>query len=358
MKDIGSIFPLYEESYKELGKNPNTEDRYRYAVFYSLCSEALYDIAAHHVNGNNKVLIPSYTCHVVSDSFEQVGWTSYFYGITKTMRMDIPNLIDQYEKEHPDILVAHPYYGMDFNKEEEEALRYIKSKGCIIIIDCTQNIFSEQRFPFVDYYVGSLRKWLPIPDAGLLEQVASADILSDISKLSENNQFVIDQKDAMYLRGKYFQTGDELIKSISIRLNKIAEGIEEIRPHRISSFSKKILMSSDLDVIAAQRIENYKVLFENIRDSNNVERVNKEIGNLTTAPLYFPLYVKNRESLQRYLASKHIYCPILWHYNSDSVLVNREVKYIYDHIMVVPLDQRNDRVDMERVASEINLWNR
>ena len=44
---------------------------------------------------------------------------------------------------NPDIVLAHPYYGMDFGSDEQNALKQIKDNGSIIVVDNTQCIFSD-----------------------------------------------------------------------------------------------------------------------------------------------------------------------------------------------------------------------
>lgn len=74
----------------------------------------------------------------------------------------------------------------------------------------------------------------------------------------------------------------------------------------------------------------------------------------TTAPLYFPIYVSNRTEIQKKLAAKHIYAPVLWPVNTAEVLINDNIKYIYSHILMIPIDQRYDEQDMKKIVTILN----
>ena len=73
MKDIGSIFPLYDSNFVGSGTETRISDAGS-TVYYSLCREAFAVIARHLDDTNRKVLIPAYTCDTVITPFkEQVG---------------------------------------------------------------------------------------------------------------------------------------------------------------------------------------------------------------------------------------------------------------------------------------------
>ena len=80
----------------------------------------------------------------------------------------------------------------------------------------------------------------------------------------------------------------------------------------------------------------------------------KNLDEVTTAPLYFPIYVSNRSAFQRKLANKHIYAPVLWPVQTKDVLINEEVEYIYSHILMLPIDQRYSIDDMIKIVELAN----
>jgi hypothetical protein len=77
---------------------------------------------------------------------------------------------------------------------------------------------------------------------------------------------------------------------------------------------------------------------------------------VTTAPLYFTLYVKERARLQKLLSLNSIYAPVLWPVEDERVLITEDIKFIFNHLLAIPCDQRYDQDDMQRVAEVINNY--
>ena len=354
IKEIGSIFPL-ENTYCPPSE-PVLDGGVSDFVQYSLCREALFDIAVSFDEQNNKVLIPAYTCETVITPFEEAGWTCYYYNIKRDLRIDTEYLEDLSDRIRPALVVVHPYYGMNLNGQESDTLRRIREKGTRIVMDLTQCIFAELGDDFVDYYVGSYRKWFSIPDGAFLK---SKDARFQIPR-DENVVFVTKQADAMYLRNQYFLSEITPLKAISIRLNKLAESLahHHIKPHRMSSFSKGLKLQQDEQMIEERRRDNFVFLFNHLNQSSDCQFVCSDLRDLSATPLYFAIYVENRESLQGVLADNRVYAPILWPIENTELLISEDIKYIYQHILAIPCDQRYGIEDMERIVCVINSFRR
>lgn len=352
IKEIGSIFPL-EDAFCPHSE-PILDGGASDFVQYSLCREALYDIAVSFDGQNNRVLIPAYTCETVITPFEEAGWTCYYYNIKRDLRIDTEYLEDLSDRIGPTLVVVHPYYGMSLNVQESDALRRIREKGTQIVMDLTHCIFAEPVDDFVDFYVGSYRKWFSIPDGAFLK---SKDARFQVPK-DENVAFVTKQADAMYLRNQYFQSDVTPLKAISIRLNKLAETLADhhIKPHRMSSFSKGLKLQQDERMIEKRRRENFDFLFNHLNQSPDCQFICSDLRDLSATPLYFAIYVENRESLQKVLAENRVYAPVLWPIENEELLISEDIKYIYRHILAIPCDQRYDIEDMERIVCVINSF--
>lgn len=353
-KEIGSIFPLSDSvlSQAESDQALFPSDR----IYYSLCREALCDIAM-LLNGTVKrVLIPAYTCQTVITPFEECGWQCVYFPIKKDLRIDTRGLVKLVEDKKPSLVVVHPYYGMDLNEEEMAMLVSIKEKGIDIILDLTQCLFSTKKYPFATFIVASYRKWMPIPDGGYLINLSNHESIRQPK--SENTEFTEREQAAMYLRGQYFASGGQRTKDISIRLSKAADHIAEsnIKPHRMSQVAYNLLKEEDFEYNKQSRFVNYTYLFHNIQKSEKVSKVCGELNAVTTAPLYFTIYVKDRSELQKQLAQDAIYAPVIWPVEDDRVLINDEVRYIYEHILAIPCDQRYNEKDMRRAVEIINNY--
>ena len=353
MKDVGSIFPLYKD---DLNHNGSRYDAGENRHLFSLCREALFVIAENEKKNGNVVLLPAYTCDTVITPFLECGWECHFYSINKDLTINLESVKTIFEKYHPNLFLTHPYYGMDLADDEVNLLQALHDKNVRLIVDLTQCIYSAKHYDFVDYYVGSYRKWYQVPDGGYLQ--SKKEISCGV--LEENASFVQQQTDAMYLRGLYFTDGDELVKQISIRLNKSAVASVDfnVKPHAISSLSRQIMADLNHESFARKRMQNYMFLFDNIAENECVEFVCKDKNRVTTAPLYFVIYSPFRKELQKELAEQHIYAPVIWPVYYTEVVVDDTIKQIYDTILAIPVDQRYGWADMKRITEIINNFHR
>ena len=331
MKEIGSIFPLYERPLTR----PSDTLSPRGEGLLSFCREAIYLIAYNEKENGKKVMLPKYTCDTVVAPFQQLGYDYQFYPVCKDLTIDIPKAKEIFSVHHPNLIVVHPYFGMDLTKQELDMLEEMHEGGCEIILDLTQCLFSTMRLPFIKYYVGSIRKWFAIPDGAFLETNEEMQIPS-----IGNDEIVALQTKAMQLRGNYFLSGDTKEKNESIRLSHEVESLmtRPITPHAMASVSKELLALEDADAQQKIRMENYKRLYEGLKDAKNIELV-ADISRLTTAPLFFPFRVANISEMQKKLAQKSIYARLIW---------EKE-----DRILTITVDQRYDLSDMDRVIAAI-----
>lgn len=348
--EIGSIFSISKLEESGTISSPLDES----AVHFSLCREALFVIARHFEGSQRRVLLPAYTCQTVIDPFLQLGWKIRYYNITNQLRIDTENLLYECERFSPSVCVAHPYYGADLNERELQALSVVKSKGCALIEDLTQCIFSTQRDTVFDFFIGSYRKWFPIPDGAFLMSKGSvAELVMD--EMLENRAFVHSMSDAMYLRGVFLQTGDENVKEISRRVGNVAIGHISgiIHPHRMSDFSIGLLSRIDIDKAKRRRMDNYRYLYEHLSINDDCLPVDRKLNEITCPPLFFPIYVKDRAVFQKKLAHQEIYAPVLWPVQTSTVMINDNIKRIYNEILMLPVDQRYGLCDMERMLGVI-----
>ena len=58
--------------------------------------------------------------------------------------------------------------------------------------------------------------------------------------------------------------------------------------------------------------------------------------------------------VQHNLAKEHIYAPVLWPRAYDNVLIDDDVIHIYDHILMIPIDQRYGTDDMDKIIKIFN----
>ena len=350
--EIGSIFPAPRLRDIYAGRNGGSVNECAEAHLMSLCREALLAIAQNLSFSGKRVCLPAYTCQTVIDPFLQMGYECFFYGIRPDLSIDKESFESLLDAASPSVVLVHPYYGMDFLDEEIALIEEAKKTGAEIIGDYTQCIFSQQKISAMDYRVGSLRKWFPIPDGAFLcGECASINARS----IEENSTFVSRQFDAMELRRMYFEYGDTDLKSVSRRVNKDAEELacETIALHSMSDVSRMILGGVDFEMVQEKRLENCRYLFDKLSGCHWASPVYDSFSRVGSAPSYFPVYLKNRKEAIVRLANQGIYVPVLWPVESNAVLITDGVREIYENIAALPCDQRYGLDDMARIVDAI-----
>lgn len=350
VREIGSFYPIYPEN-QESTISDNADALLR----FSLCREALLLIAQQCATAVKRVLLPAYTCQTVIAPFVQEGWQCAFYPLDKNLRIDTAALLALAKSFRPTLCVVHPYFGNELNRNELDALAVLKSLDCSLVEDRTQILFSQHYNELFDFFVGSYRKWFPIPDGAFLKLGKSACSIPT-TEMSENEKFVQLTSAAMFLRGVFLNSGDENVKTLSRTIeNQAAAAIgSTIEVHRMSDFSLKRLAMSEVAMMGKRRMDNYHFLYQHLINNEIVKPVKEDLSELTTVPLYFPVYAKDRASLQTKLCARRIYAPILWPVQTSDILINDTIREIFGTILMIPCDQRYTDEDMQFIVDVVN----
>ena len=302
-----------------------------------------------------RVLIPAYTCATVWLPFTQEGYLCGFYAVDKNLRINEENFLGLLEHFRPDVVVVHPYYGMDLTEKEQALLRKAKEQGCFVVEDLTHSLFSPYRYDFVDAYVGSMRKYFDAPDGGFYEsKVLPAP---NMEELEEKKDFVKLMTDQLYLRDQWLKTGDKQLRLIAGHLDGLATKANRAdwTPCRISDFSRRVLVGQDPKANSERRKANARYLYEKLKNSDKVDMVYSDISDISSGPLWFPLYAKR----ERKQWCKEVFSPNgvaairLWPVEDPATVINDDVRYIYDNILVFPCGQMYDEEDMQYLVDLI-----
>ena len=313
-----------------------------------------------------KCLMPAYMCDSVFVPFNQNGWQLCFYHVDKYMRADREELCRMLETEKPGMLFIHPYYGVDTWKEIRPILWEYQKSGLIIMEDVTQSYYLQVESK-ADYIVGSLRKWYAIPDGGFLatNKTIHAEYMAEDDFVSKTRLQMLIQK-WNYLQERY--CSKNLKKACLDRLQEEKENYlavnrkmeayldeEEIVP-KLSDVSTKLLCEVKESECRKRRNENYRILIGGLQNRKSLTPV-FPICEEAEAPLYLPVYMKDRDSLQQYLRQWDIYVPVLWPVGTENEnYIKEEEAYIFEHLAAIPIDQRYGKEQMQRIIEVIEMY--
>jgi len=347
MKEYGSNFEL---SYtKGIGTGTELRDTGDH-IYLRSAREALFLIAQNEKREGKKVVfMPALCCNSMIQAFVQLEYEIVFYRICNDLTIDYGYLSEVIRDDS--LLLIMNYHG-HISFKINEIITIIDGRNIKIIQDCTQQIFSDELKVDADYYIGSLRKWLPIPDGAFLSGSVS-DIMRNDVVTTDEDPFVIEAFKGMQEKTEYLSTGrSELKKSYRQRNAFCMDYLKgTIVPNRMSDVSKEIVQNDlYIELIKKQRHENYMTL------CNALKVKHGEILRLATnqsCPLCLPIIIENRDTVQRILAENNVFCQVLWPIPGYANQICRFSSWFSNHMLAVPCDQRYDIFDMQEIAKRI-----
>jgi len=358
-KEIGSNFWL--DRYQYLAPDEISLDqlgvRINDSVFLSTGRSAISYVLNHLQSPEERMvaLLPPFTCYTVINPFIEAGYQVHFYEIDRRMNFDPKSLMEDVEKYQPSVVLVHSYFGFNTLDSLKDVLTSIRDSGIILIEDVTHMLYSGFKHPEADYYVGSFRKWLGLPDGGFAISTDRPFINKPTATDRELEKSKLEAYHAKYL----YMTKDEGDKNAYMELFRIADEKLESQDgiYAISPVSVLIQANLDSDHLRKRRRENYQGLLDGLMDSAVMTPV---FVNLPpeAVPLYFPVYIKKeRKTFQTFLADHRIYAPIVWPRPIPCEnAIGKDAEWIYEHVLSIPCDQRYGEEEIGYILEVIRSY--
>lgn len=129
--------------------------------------------------------------------------------------------------------------------------------------------------------------------------------------LPENNEFVEKRYEAMEKKALYLE-GIDIDKALFLDMNDLTEDMhdERFEIRDISVRSKELLSGLDTGACLEKRNYNARYLEAMLPFFDGFMPVLDRIGDAT--PLYYPIYVDDRDSLRQFMVERGIYLSVLW----------------------------------------------
>lgn len=290
------------------------------------------------------VLIPALACDSMILPFEMYGHKVKYYKLNKDYSINRESLYSLIPNEDKTALFLYmDYFG---NKAIEDAeLEKLRTSHphLIFIEDRTHNLLVESRYIFKpDFTVASLRKWIDIPDGGLLW--TDREIKEEYS---EDLTFSEVRLHAQCMRNEFLRTGDETIKTEYRKIfSTVTDMIDEEKlPGRMSQYSYERACQVNLTEVNEKRSRNARVLIEELKGFTFVQ------DKAGLGDVYVAILIDNRDAVQKKLASMGIFCTIIWPLNDEQRAACEVAKYTEEHMLTIYCDQRHSVEDMKYIAS-------
>jgi hypothetical protein len=285
-----------------------------------------------------QVWVPSYLCHTILGAIVPKVAIPRFYEVDYDLKVRSEQWVS--EVASGDLVIFIDYFGFPYDKTLGAR---IKEKGAWVLEDASQALLSAPVGHHSDFALYSPRKWIGVPDGGILrlpEDFPHKDIYME----SPEATWWMKAFYATVLRREF----DEGLPTREwFQLFRESEDAGPTGPYAMSQLSRAIIeYSVDYTVIAERRRENYHTLLEGLANYALFPEIDPAV-----VPLGFPVRIDNRDSVRQSLFKHEIYPPVHW--TIEGVVPPRyeDSHRLAREIMTIPCDQRYTTEDMERIKN-------
>ncbi len=287
------------------------------------------------------VWMPSYLCGVVLGAFPAHLMDIRFFPINEQLEIADNSWLTKIQVN--DLVIFIDYFGFSrWSDWGAEARR----RGSWVIQDATQSFLNPNFNEHAHYAVFSPRKFVGIPDGGVLLALNGSNLPHENSS-APLALWQMDAIRASILRAEYDRHGGER-KWFELSQKNDAEGPME--PCKMSDLSLLILKHVvDWQTVSQKRRNNYKFLASKLGKIALFPQLTDDV-----VPLGFPIRVKERDRIRQALFTKSIYPPVHWPIVGVVPPEFQASHRLAGEIMTIPCDQRYNQPDMERIVGCID----
>ena len=282
--------------------------------------------------------LPSYLCADVLDPFRKLNIIVRFYDGRPNFKSHRRDWVA--EVESGDLVLTIHYFGFPNTTFRADQL---SRKGAVIIEDASQGLFLKQQYAESACIVHSPRKFLGVPDGGLMTSPTMHDLRLQPLE-APPVEWWTSALAATQLRREFDLVGGE---NQWFPLFRRVEENFPLGPYRASDLAKAIIESANYQSIRTARRENYLALAGQLKRYALFEVLDEE-----TVPLGFPVSVDiaRRDTVLACLYKQNIFPPVHW--RIDGIVPNnfQESHKISSCILTLICDQRYTIDDMARQA--------
>lgn len=283
--------------------------------------------------------LPSYLCCAILDPFRNLGVPVRFYNVGSNLETGEGVWTEDVEKG--DLVLMIHYFGFP---NRTFPFAELKRQGAVVVEDASQGLFVKQVCPESTCIVYSPRKFLGVPDGGIMASLHN----NGIALRNLEPPPIEWWKNALttaQMRREFDLVGGE---NVWFPLFRHVEEAFPLGPYRSSELAKMLIeTSTDYELIRIKRRQNYLALLDQLRAFALFPDLDAE-----TVPLGFPVCVEaaRRDSVLEHLYGKRIYPPIHWHIKDIVPGEHKDSHLLSRRILTLVCDQRYTISDMMRQA--------
>ncbi len=294
--------------------------------------------------------LPALSCDSMVVPFRLYSHKISYYRLRNDYSTDFDDLFEMLSKESGTVLLLYMNYFGNLSMIDDQ-LEYIKKHypNVVFIEDRTHDLIYERQNSFQpDYIVASLRKWMNVPDGGLLWAYKPLRNTT----FSDDTEFSETRRKAQCMRAEFFKNGDESIKTEYRKIfSTVTNQIDSCPlPGRMTEYAYRMALDTNWSAIRDIREGNAAILTETLAGCSKVNFVQT---NIRKSNLYVPILIDNRNLIQQTLALKGIFTTLIWPLNKKQKERCETADYTERCMLGIPCDQRYSMDDMRFIAQEI-----
>lgn len=301
--------------------------------------------------GYDRVLLPSYLCPTIKRNFEKNEIYVEYYKINRDFSIDLNYLKDKIRQTDIKVVYIINYFGLGYRDIELEFFKKLRQNKILILEDLVHTLLDDKSIDFVgDFAFDSLRKFAGINGSRLFTHE---------EKFFYSNNFEINSKYINIIkrareRKKRFINGEINTEEEFLNDFNIAER-EYQSEKRICVLPKEEeekIGKLNFEYISRKRKENFCYLYDKLRKIEKIQIITSDNICNKSIPIGFIIMIENRDCIRKKLFENRIFCPILWDLREEE-FINKfnDSKYISEHILMIPIDQRYNRNDYSELIS-------
>lgn len=310
-----------------------------------------------------RILLPSYLCSSIFEPILSLNNIEfYFYKLDKKLQINRVDLFEKIKKHKINVLYIIHYFGF-VDPYFKKILEFSKSYKIRLIEDAAVSLFSKWNNKYLgswgDFGIFSLRKYLPIPDGGMLKINTNVNHCSHI-KIGRLNKkmfyrrlikkFILSAVEKLRLPPRLYNDNQiyfkikalfDKLKSTNTKDKMDSLFSQQCRPYFISRFSKYLLFRTDTEQLIKTRRKNFKILLDIFKNFSNVYPLYNHLPD-ETCPFVFPFIAENQDKLKQDLIKSKVDPLVLWHSDNlwDKFIDKKEFAdsyWISDRILCLPV---------------------
>lgn len=310
MKEIGGYFGL------ECGC---ASTYHKEAIVLNSCRNALrYVIRTYNIT---EMYVPIYTCPVV--------WDAILAENCKIIPYDIgDDFLPVYDVSDDAFVLYNNYFGINGKNVGMMARKYKN-----LIVDNAQS-FYHPHYGLASIY--SPRKFFGLPDGGLV--VCDKHLRDDLDiSVSYDKCIHLLKRIDLGANAGYadFQANDESLVGLPIQ--------------QMSKLTATLMGNIDYEKVKQQRLKNFAVLHGVLKNKNEID-INLSSEDV---PMVYPLKTEDT-NLRTKLINNQIFVAKYWTAAENGCMKSNVAQTLAGTITTLPVDQRYDEFDMQRILEVIN----